>query len=166
VRRGEAVSYRPPRWVEHGRDGSIDVPAGCLLVIIEGDGAGRREVAHLIDVLIWVQSDEREAERRVLTRIGKPNEAPTVLSTASGWPRKFPSTSPSGHGNEPTSSCAAHPKSPAIRSPRSSSRRRLAMISSGRPDRLADLFTHAIFCPIQAVSLARSGASARRDGIM
>ncbi len=78
ARQGRAVSYRPPRWVEHGRDGSIDVPAGCPLLIIEGDGAGRRGVAHLIDVLIWVQADEREAERRVLTRIGKPNEAPTI----------------------------------------------------------------------------------------
>jgi hypothetical protein len=76
--RGQAVSYRPPRWTEHGRDGAIEVPAGCPLLIIEGDGAGRREVADLIDALIWVQSDEREAERRVLTRIGKPNEAPTM----------------------------------------------------------------------------------------
>jgi len=75
-----AVSYRPPRWVEHGRDGSIEVPAGCPLLIIEGDGAGRRELAHLIDIVIWVQSDEREAERRVLARIGKPGEAPTMLA--------------------------------------------------------------------------------------
>ena len=78
VHRGQAVSYRPPRWTEHGRDGAIEVPAGCPLLIIEGDGAGRREVADLIDALIWVQSDEREAERRVLSRIGKPNEAPTM----------------------------------------------------------------------------------------
>jgi hypothetical protein len=79
VRQGRsAVSYRPPRWAEHGRKGSIDVPAGCPLLVIEGDGAGRQEVAHLIDVLIWVQADEREAERRVLARIGKPNEAPTI----------------------------------------------------------------------------------------
>jgi len=56
---GRAVSYRPPRWDEHGREGSIEVPAGCPLLIIEGDGAGRREVAHLIDTLIWVQADER-----------------------------------------------------------------------------------------------------------
>ena len=48
VRHGQAVSYRPPRWNEHGREGSIQVPAGCPLLIIEGDGAGRREVAHLI----------------------------------------------------------------------------------------------------------------------
>jgi hypothetical protein len=78
VHQGRAVSYRPPRWAEHGREGSIEVPADCPLLIIEGDGAGRREAADLIDALIWVQSDEREAERRVLTRIGKPDEAPTI----------------------------------------------------------------------------------------
>jgi len=48
------------------------------LLVIEGDGAGRREVTDLIDALIWVQSDEREAERRVLARIGRPDEAPTI----------------------------------------------------------------------------------------
>ena len=32
--------------------------------MVEGDGAGRREVGDLIDALIWVQSDEREAARR------------------------------------------------------------------------------------------------------
>jgi hypothetical protein len=68
VRQGGAVSFRPPRWAEHGREGSIDVPAGCSLLVIEGDGAGRREVGHLIDALIWVQSDEREAARRALAR--------------------------------------------------------------------------------------------------
>jgi hypothetical protein len=78
VHQGSTVSYRPPRWAEHGRGGSIDVAADCTLLIIEGDGAGRREVAPLIDALIWVQSDEREADRRVLDRIGKPNEAPTM----------------------------------------------------------------------------------------
>jgi len=78
VHQGRAVSYRPPRWDEHGREGSIEVPADCPLLIIEGDGAGRREAADLIDALIWVQSDVREAERRVLTRIGKPDEAPTI----------------------------------------------------------------------------------------
>ncbi len=78
VHQGWAVSYRPPRWAEYGREGSIEVPADCPLLIIEGDGAGRKEVAHLLDALIWVQSDEREAERRVLARIGKPNEAPTL----------------------------------------------------------------------------------------
>jgi hypothetical protein len=70
ARQGRAVSFRPPRWDEHGREGSIDVAACCPLLVIEGDGAGRREVADLIDVLIWVQSDERVARRRALARAG------------------------------------------------------------------------------------------------
>ena len=78
VYQGQAVSYRPPRWAGHGREGSIEVPANCSLLVIEGDGAGRHEVADLIDVLIWVQSDEREAERRALARIGKPDGNPTL----------------------------------------------------------------------------------------
>ena len=40
VHRGEAVSYRPPRWVEHGREGSLDVPAGCPLLIISRGTVG------------------------------------------------------------------------------------------------------------------------------
>src|SRR5579871_2149138 len=77
LRRGRAVSYRPPGWGEHSPEGSVKVPADCPVVVIEGDGAGRQEVAGLIDALIWVQSDEREAERRGGTRIGKPGEATT-----------------------------------------------------------------------------------------
>jgi hypothetical protein len=65
---GHAVSYRPPPWDEHGRAGSVDVPAGCPLLIIEGDGAGRREVAHLVDTVIWVQADVRETARRAAVR--------------------------------------------------------------------------------------------------
>jgi len=75
IRQGRAVRYRPPRWVEHGREGSIGIPADCPLLLIEGDGAGRREVTHLIDALIWVQSDEREAERRRLARERNPDAA-------------------------------------------------------------------------------------------
>ena len=78
VHRGRPVSYRPPQWAGQDREGSIEVPSGCPLLVIEGDGAGRREVADLIDALIWVQSDEREAERRALARIGKPQESPTL----------------------------------------------------------------------------------------
>lgn len=86
VHRGEVVSYRPPRWVEHGRDGSLDVPAGCPLLIIEGDGAGRREVAHVIDALIWVQSDDREAERRRLARDRDPGALDMANQALGGSP--------------------------------------------------------------------------------
>jgi len=68
VRHGRAVTYQPPRWEQHGREGSLEVPVGCPLLIIEGDGAGRREVAPLIDTVIWVQADEREAGRRAAAR--------------------------------------------------------------------------------------------------
>jgi hypothetical protein len=86
VHRGEAVSYRPPRWAGHGREGSLDIPAGCPLLIIEGDGAGRREVAHLIDALIWVQADQREAERRGLAREWDPDALDMTNKDPGGAP--------------------------------------------------------------------------------
>jgi hypothetical protein len=75
---GQAVSFRPPRWVERHRHGAIEVLAGCPLLIIEGVGAARRESTHLTDVVVWVQADERETERRNLARVGQPGESPTV----------------------------------------------------------------------------------------
>ena len=84
VHRGEPVAFRPPSWAEHGRGGSIDVLASCPLLIVEGVGAGRREATHLVDALIWVQSDEREAERRSLARVGQPGGSPTVRDLR-GW---------------------------------------------------------------------------------
>ena len=76
--RGEPVSFRPPGWAGHGRQGSIQVPARCPLLIIEGVGAGRAEVSDLIDALVWVQADQQEAERRSLARVGQPGGARTV----------------------------------------------------------------------------------------
>jgi hypothetical protein len=86
VNQSRSVSYRPPRWVERGREGSIEVPAGCPLLVIEGDGAGRLDVAHLIDALIWVQSDEREAERRRLARDRNPRAIDVVNFPSDGSP--------------------------------------------------------------------------------
>jgi hypothetical protein len=83
---GRAVSFRPPRWAEHGRAGSIKVPVGCPLLIVEGDGAGRNEAAHLLDALIWVQSDEREAGRRSLARSGGPDAMDMANMPADGSP--------------------------------------------------------------------------------
>jgi hypothetical protein len=40
--RGEAVQFRPRAWVEHGRPGTIDVPAGLDVVWVEGTGIVRR----------------------------------------------------------------------------------------------------------------------------
>lgn len=77
ARNGRPVSYRPPRWDERNRPGAIEVPAGCPLLIVEGVGAARSECVPLIDAAIWVQSDERETERRNLDRVGQPNGMPT-----------------------------------------------------------------------------------------
>ena len=77
ARSGTPVSYRPPPWDERKRQGAIEVPVGCPLLIVEGVGAARRECAHLIDAGIWVQSDERETERRNLARVGQPDGLPT-----------------------------------------------------------------------------------------
>ncbi len=68
LRRGQAVRYRPPGWQAKGRPGAVEVPAGLELVLVEGVGAGRRELAGLLDAVVWVQSDAAEAERRGIAR--------------------------------------------------------------------------------------------------
>jgi hypothetical protein len=69
VRRGAAVSYRPPKWDERGRPGAIEVPSGASLVVIEGVGAGRRELIGLVDGVVWVQTDPDETARRDTMRV-------------------------------------------------------------------------------------------------
>ena len=78
ARAGQPVAFRPPPWDERQRPGAIEVPAGCALLIVEGVVRARRETAHLTDAALWVQSDEREAERRNLARVGTPNGSATV----------------------------------------------------------------------------------------
>ncbi|WP_432543233.1 uridine kinase family protein [Kineococcus sp. SYSU DK002] len=68
LRRGQDVSFTPPGWAPHGRAGSLDVPAGTDLVLVEGVGAGRREASALLDALVWVQSDRALARVRGLER--------------------------------------------------------------------------------------------------
>ena len=34
--RGAAVSFRPPAWAARDREGAIEVPAGCPLLLVEG----------------------------------------------------------------------------------------------------------------------------------
>jgi uridine kinase len=69
VRRGEAVTFRPPAWDARGRAGAVTVARGTSLLIVEGVGAGRRELAHLIDAVVWVQSDRVVRDRREAARI-------------------------------------------------------------------------------------------------
>jgi hypothetical protein len=69
VRRGEAVSFRPPAWQARDRLGTIDVPAGISTLIVEGVGAARRELADVIDASVWVQSDLAVMDQRNLARV-------------------------------------------------------------------------------------------------
>jgi hypothetical protein len=68
LREGRDVRYQPPAWAPRGRTGFVEVPAAAPLVIVEGVGASRRELARLIDVAIWVQSDYAEAKIRGVRR--------------------------------------------------------------------------------------------------
>lgn len=68
VRDGHALDYRPPQWEARGREGSIVVPAGTELLVIEGTGASHREHSELIDATVWVQSDFALAEERGIAR--------------------------------------------------------------------------------------------------
>ena len=70
VHRGEPVAFRPPPWDERGRPGAVAVPAGTAVVIVEGVGAGRRALSHLLDALVWVQSDAVLARERGIARDG------------------------------------------------------------------------------------------------
>ncbi|GAA0913175.1 hypothetical protein GCM10009557_87000 [Virgisporangium ochraceum] len=64
VRRGAAVSYRPPKWDERGRAGAVVVPAGQRLLIVEGVGAGRRELTDDLDGGVWVETPRAARDRR------------------------------------------------------------------------------------------------------
>ncbi len=56
LHRGRSVAYRPPSWSQHDRPGAIEVPSSAELVIVEGVGAGRRELTGLLDGIVWVQA--------------------------------------------------------------------------------------------------------------
>ena len=68
VRRGDAVAFRPPPWDAQERPGAVGVPAGSPLVVVEGVGIGRRDLAAWFDALVWVQTDRAQARVRGLAR--------------------------------------------------------------------------------------------------
>jgi hypothetical protein len=68
VRSGRALSYRPPAWLVHGREGAIELPPDLQYLILEGVGATQRSVRPELAAAIWVETDEptrlaRDAER-------------------------------------------------------------------------------------------------------
>jgi uridine kinase len=80
IRRGQAVAFRPPARDERGRPGAIELPADASLVIVEGVGASRREIAHLLDAAVWVQADLGAIERRNAARVAAGETNPSVVA--------------------------------------------------------------------------------------
>lgn len=68
LREGRAVSFQPPAWPRHGREGAVEIPAGLRVLLIEGTGAAQRAVADLVDRAVWVQADHDVAEERGIAR--------------------------------------------------------------------------------------------------
>ena len=56
LRRGEGVDYRPPGWIARDRPGSVVVPSGAPVVVIEGVGSGRASLAPHVDAVVWVET--------------------------------------------------------------------------------------------------------------
>jgi len=103
---GREVHYQPPAWQLNGRTGHIDVAAGASTVIVEGVGASRRQLANLVDVVVWVQSDFDQARRLgvAVTSSSSDLTRPWRCRTgASGRRKRSRSWSTTGHGNERTS---------------------------------------------------------------
>lgn len=70
---GRPVRYRPPAWEARQREGAIVADPGPAL-LIEGVGAGRRELTPYLDHLIWVDTDRQLAFERGLARPGEDPE--------------------------------------------------------------------------------------------
>jgi pantothenate kinase len=68
AREGAAVSYRPAAWERLGRAGSIDIPSGTTLLLVEGVGASRASLVDRYDATVWVSADEQERRRRGVAR--------------------------------------------------------------------------------------------------
>ncbi len=68
ARRRQPVSFVPPAWPQHGRQGTIEIPASTEVLIVEGVGAAHAAVADLLDMTVWMQADHIESERRGIAR--------------------------------------------------------------------------------------------------
>jgi hypothetical protein len=89
VRAGQAVSYRPPGWEAADRPGAIEIPSDCTLVIVEGVGAGRRDLAPVLDAVVWVESPPEETDRRDAERVAAGETTPDDFAAWMAEERPF-----------------------------------------------------------------------------
>ena len=65
-RGGPPISFTPQPWIDRGRAGSIDIPQGTQVVLVEGVGAARAELTRWLDATIWVETSEGAAMQRTV----------------------------------------------------------------------------------------------------
>ncbi|MFI6481825.1 uridine kinase [Nonomuraea sp. NPDC050663] len=85
LHRGEAVDFRPDAWITHGRPGSITVPGDVDIVLVEGTGVIRDELAPWLDASVWMQGDLDAQERLLVIRDG---DSPEQLEHVANWLRE------------------------------------------------------------------------------
>ena len=67
LRAGRPVDYRPPAWIERGREGAIAAPARPVIVV-EGVGSAQARMRPAVDRIVWLQSDADDSEHRGIAR--------------------------------------------------------------------------------------------------
>lgn len=82
IHSGVPVSFRPLAWVERGRDGAIEVPAGLDVVWVEGTGVIRQDLEPWFDATVFIQGDLDEQERRLAARDG---DTPEIREFIQRW---------------------------------------------------------------------------------
>jgi chloramphenicol 3-O-phosphotransferase len=70
LQEGRQVRFRPPAWEARARGGAIEAAPGPA-VVLEGVGAGRRELTDHLDHLVWVDTDRQLAYDRGMRRPGE-----------------------------------------------------------------------------------------------
>jgi hypothetical protein len=68
--------------------------------VVENVGSSRRDLAHLLDAGVWVQSDLDELDRRNAVRVQAGEISPE--NHDSWMAEEFPSWPPTGRGSGPT----------------------------------------------------------------
>jgi uridine kinase len=69
VRAGDALDYRPPQWQARSRMDSITLPGSVAYLVVEGVGASQSSIRDLLDLVLWVETDEPTRLARDLPRL-------------------------------------------------------------------------------------------------
>ncbi|MER5863087.1 hypothetical protein [Kitasatospora sp. NPDC002040] len=81
LRRGEPARHQVYDWVAHRFAGTARVPLAPV-VLIEGVGAGRREIRPELAALVWMELDQPAARAR-----GERRDGPELAEFWAGWAR-------------------------------------------------------------------------------